>query len=195
MIQRLYIKVLAYSKHPYALGILCLLAFAEASFFPIPPDVLMLTICLAHPRISFKAATLTTVFSVLGGMAGYMIGFYLWQGIAGFFFEYIISVEKFAQVRELYENNAFFSIFLAGYTPIPYKIFTISAGVFHIPLPVFISASFLGRAMRFFLFATLIYHYGEKANAWLLKNIQKLILISSVVITIVAIGLKWTGIL
>jgi len=190
MLKSLYQKVLGYAAHPRATPILCLVAFIEASFFPIPPDLFLVSMGLAKPKKAITLAMYTTFFSVLGGLAGYAIGKYLWDGLDGFFFEYLIHPDKFEKVRILYENNAFSAIFLSGYTPIPYKIFTISAGVFDISHKTFLTASILGRSMRFFLFAGTIYIYGDRASKWVEDHIQTLLTISSLILIAAFIAFK-----
>ncbi|MCB1197161.1 MAG: DedA family protein [Deltaproteobacteria bacterium] len=179
MLTKLYKKVLGYASHRYATPILCVIAFIEASFFPIPSDLLVIAMGLAKPKKAIWYALYCTIFSVIGGVAGYMIGMFFWEHLSGFFFQYIMDPEVFEWVRVLYENNAFFTIFISGYTPIPYKIFTISAGVFGISLQIFITASVLGRSLRFFLFGIMIYFYGDRARAWIQKHIQRILVISS----------------
>jgi membrane protein YqaA with SNARE-associated domain len=157
---RLYRWVLHWAGHPRASTALFVLAFAEASFFPVPPDVLLMAMSLSVPRHALRYATLTTLGSVSGGLGGYLIGFGVWQAIAGFCFEHLqwlgFTPQNFARVQGLYQDNAFLAVFTAGFTPIPYKVFTIAAGVFEIALPVFVLASILGRAGRFFLVALLV---------------------------------------
>lgn len=190
MLKKLYEKILGYAAHRHATPVLCVVSFTEASFFPVPPDLLLVAMGLAKPKKAIWYAFYTTLFSVIGGMFGYYIGMFLWEGVSGFFFQYVLDPDKFEKVRILYENNAFAAIFISGYTPIPYKIFTISAGVFGIALKTFIIASALGRSLRFFLFGTLIYIYGDKARGWIQKHIQKILLVSSAILITVFILFK-----
>jgi membrane protein YqaA with SNARE-associated domain len=162
-IRRLYDWVLRWAETPYGAPALFLLAFAESSFFPLPPDVLLIALCLAVPKQSLRFAGLASVGSVLGGIAGYAIGFGLWQAVSGIFFSYVpgFSPELFDRVQELFIRWDFWVVFTAGFTIIPYKIFTIGAGVFQINFFMFVFASALSRSLRFFLLAELIYLYGE----------------------------------
>jgi membrane protein YqaA with SNARE-associated domain len=162
-IRRLYDWVLhwADTRHgPTALGAL---SFAESSFFPIPPDPLLMALSLGAPKKSLRFALITTVTSVAGGIVGYMLGSVAWQALGPFFFEYVpgVTPEAFGQVQALYEEYDFWAVFLAGLTPIPYKVFTLSSGVFAISFPVFVVASVLSRGLRFFVVAGLIYAFGE----------------------------------
>lgn len=184
MIRRLYDWVLHWAATPYGTLALFCLAFAESSFFPIPPDVLLLALCIATPRLSFRYALLTSVGSVLGGMLGYGIGHGLWGAVSDYFFLYVPGFTEaiFAKVQELFVTYDFWAIFTAGFTPIPYKVFTIGAGVFEINFPVFVFASVIGRSLRFFLVAALIYRYGPAVRNFIEKYFNLLTLIFMVLL-------------
>ena len=168
-IRRLYDWVLHWADTPYGLQALAVLAFVESSVFPIPPDPLLIALCLGAIGRALRFATIATVASVLGGLLGYGMGAGVWSSASGFFFEYVpgVTPEAFATVQTLYDQWDFWAVFVAGLTPIPYKVFTISAGVFAINLPVFILASTLSRGLRFFLMAGLIYRYGEPIRSFI----------------------------
>jgi membrane protein YqaA with SNARE-associated domain len=155
--------VLHWADTRYGVPALFGLSVAEASFFPIPPDPLLLALCLGAPRKAFRFAAVVTVGSVTGGLIGYAIGAVGWQALEGFFFAWVpgFSPAKFADVQALYDRWDFWAVFIAGLTPIPYKVFTISAGVFSIDLPVFVLASVASRGLRFFLIAALIRAFGQ----------------------------------
>ncbi len=161
-VRALYDWVLHWAATPYAAWALLLLAMAEASFFPIPPDVLLLAICLARPARSLHYAALCTAGSVVGGMAGYAIGWGLWELLSEFFFTHVpgFTPEVFQRVGGFYEDWSFWAVFLAGLTPIPYKIFTVAGGVFGINFPIFILASTLSRGLRFGVEGVLIQRFG-----------------------------------
>ncbi len=163
---RLYDWVLRWSAHRHAQSALFGLAFAEASFFPIPPDVLLISMCLSRPGRALRYAAMCTAGSVVGGLAGYGIGKGLWHLVESFFFRYLavfsFTPENFARVQHAYQGNAFLAVFTSGFTPIPYKVFTIAAGVFEISLVVFILASVLGRASRILLVAMLLRWMGPR---------------------------------
>jgi membrane protein YqaA with SNARE-associated domain len=163
VLRRLYDWVLHWAETPYGAPALFLLAFAESSFFPLPPDILLMALCLAVPQRSFRYAGLASVGSVLGGMGGYAIGFGLWEAVSGVFFQYIpgFSPQGFERVQELFSRYDFWVVFTAGFTPIPYKLITIGAGVFQVNFLMFVIASALSRSLRFFLLACLIYRYGS----------------------------------
>ena len=168
-VRRLYDWVLHWADTPYGLQALALLALVESSVFPIPPDPLLIALCLGAAVRALSFATVATAASVLGGVLGYGIGAVAWSSASGFFFEYVpgVTPEAFATVQELYNRWDFWAVFLAGLTPIPYKVFTISAGVFAINFPIFVLASTLSRGLRFFVMAGLIYRYGESIRLFI----------------------------
>ena len=169
LIRAIYDWVLHWAATPYATYALFLLALAEASFFPIPPDVLLLAICLSRPARSLRYAGICTLGSVLGGMAGYAIGWGLWELTSGFFFAYVpgFTPEVFERVAGLYQRWDFWAVFVAGLTPIPYKVFTIAGGVFGINFPVFVLASILSRALRFGIEGYLIMRFGPPIKGFI----------------------------
>ena len=169
--RRLYEWTIHWSRTPRATQALALIAFAESSFFPIPPDVLLIAMCLAKPRRSFFYAGVSSLFSVLGGMLGYLIGYAVWEAASSFFFAYVpgFSRSAFDTVASLYQENAFWTIFTAGFTPIPYKVFTITGGVCKVSFAVLVAASILGRSGRFLLVGGLIYAFGEPVRGFIEK--------------------------
>jgi membrane protein YqaA with SNARE-associated domain len=164
MLQRLYDQVLGWSAHPRAPAILCGLSFAESSFFPIPPDVMLAPMCLARPRKSWQFATLCTVSSILGGLLGYAIGRWAFVWIEPWLMSSAYA-DVFVSAVSSFERWGFLYILLAGFTPIPYKVFTISAGVVGMPMLPFVLGSAAGRGARFFLVAGLIRAMGDQAAA------------------------------
>lgn len=168
-LRRLYHWVLSWAETPYGSPALAVLAFAESSFFPLPPDPLLMALALGSPRRAFRFAATATVASVTGGMAGYLIGYGAWSLTSGFFFGHVpgVTPEAFAQVRALYDRYDFWAIFTAGFTPIPYKVFTLSAGVFSLSFPVFVGASVLSRGARFFLLGALIWRFGPPVSGFI----------------------------
>jgi len=159
--QRVYDKVLAWAAHPKAPAIMSGLSFAESIFFPVPPDVMLGPMCLALPARAWKFATICTISSVLGGILGYAIGRWAFQWIE----PWIMSssyAEVFLATVDAFETWGFLYILLAGFTPIPYKVFTIGAGVVGMPVIPFVLGSAVGRGARFFLVAGLIRAMGDK---------------------------------
>lgn len=173
-IRRLYHWTLSWADTPYGTPALAAMSFAESSFFPIPPDVLQIALSVAKPRWSYYYATVSMIASVVGGVVGWMIGVWLWTAVSSIFFNFVpgFTPEKFNYVKELYHGNAFLAIFSAAFTPIPYKIFTIAAGVFEVGLPVLIGASILGRGGRFYLVATTIFFFGPTVKTFLEKYFE-----------------------
>ncbi len=155
-----------FATKPYAGLALFLIAFAESSFFPIPPDVLLIAIALLRPELSFRYALICSVGSVLGGMFGYLIGFQFYELIGRKIIEFYHLQEEYNLVKVLYDRNAFTAIAIAGFTPIPYKVFTIAAGAFQINFLTLALASALSRSARFFLVAGLIYLFGPRVKSF-----------------------------
>lgn len=162
VVRRLYDWVLHWAETPYGPTALFVLALAESSFFPIPPDPLLIALCLGAAGKSFRFAAVATVASVVGGVIGYGLGAGFWHVAEGWFYTYVpgVTPEAFDRVQALYDQYDFWAVFLAGLTPIPYKVFTLSAGVFSVNFFVFVVASVLSRGLRFYLLAGLIYRFG-----------------------------------
>ncbi|MEO2065826.1 MAG: YqaA family protein [Desulfurobacteriaceae bacterium] len=158
-------KSLALKYGAYALA---LNAFIEAIFFPIPPDVLLITLCSVNPERSFLYALITTIFSTLGGVVGYYLGYFGGRPLAERFF----GKEKVSRVHRLYEAYEGLIILLAGFTPLPYKVFTITSGVLFASLWKLIVFSLLGRGLRFFLEASLFYFFGAQITGFVEKNLN-----------------------
>lgn len=171
-LRRLYDWVLHWADTPYGGMALFLLAFAESSVFPIPPDVLLVALCVGERLKSFRFALICAAGSLLGGAAGYAIGWGAWSAVGPYFFAYVpgFSEDKFELVRGLYEQYDFWVVFVAAFTPIPYKVITIAAGVFSINFPMFMLASLIGRSARFFLVAGLLYVFGEPVRDFIDKR-------------------------
>lgn len=168
-LKRLYDWVLHWAETPYALPALFILAFTESSFFPVPPDVLLITLAISIPRRSFKYATICTFGSVLGGMFGYLIGLKLMDTVGIPIITLYGAMDKYEYIQLLYMRYDAWAVGIAGFTPIPYKVFTIAAGAFKISFPVFVFASIAGRAGRFFLVAALIYKFGPPIKGFIDK--------------------------
>ena len=161
-----------------------LLSFAEASFFPIPPDVLLIPLCLGKMKKAFKFAFICSIASVLGGVAGYAIGALAWDELSGLFFQYIpgFTPEKFDQLKSWYEEWGWPLVFIAGFSPIPYKIFTVASGVLGMALWPFILASAISRSARFFLVAFLLAKFGEPMKEKIDKHFNLLALLFGVLL-------------
>lgn len=176
--RRLYDWVLHWAESSYGTAALFILAFAEASFFPIPPDPLLIALILGSQAKAFKFAAVCTIASVAGALGGYSIGHFAWYGAAGeyssfanLFFDNIpgFTHELFVNTKAMYEKWDFWVIFTAGFTPIPFKVFTIAAGAFNISIPMLLFASIVSRGARFFLIAWLIWKYGSSIKSFIDK--------------------------
>lgn len=163
-LRKLYDWTIHFSKTKHALSALFGISFAESSFFPIPPDVLLIAMTVANKYKWWIYASIATAGSVIGGVAGYYIGLTFFETIGKPIIEFYHFQEKFDTVGRLYENNAFLAVFTAAFTPIPYKVFTIAGGVFQIPLHELIIGSLLGRAGRFFAVAGALRIFGDKIS-------------------------------
>ncbi|MFP3873837.1 MAG: YqaA family protein [Thiohalophilus sp.] len=169
----LFDRVMLWSAHRHAPGYLFGLSFAESSFFPIPPDVMLAPMSLARPDRAWHFAWLTTIASVLGGMAGYLIGMFAFEMIepllhsAGYW-------EKYLQTRQWFADWGIWVIFIAGFSPIPYKVFTITAGVVGMAFLPFVIASAVGRGARFFMVAGLMKWGGPAMQQTLRQYIDRL---------------------
>jgi membrane protein YqaA with SNARE-associated domain len=171
LLRRIYTWVLSWADKKHSSKALFGLAFAESSFFPIPPDVLQIALSVSKPKRSFFYAAISSVGSILGGIFGYFLGLKLWVLLKDFFFTYIpgFTQEVFNVIQTKYELYNFWVVFTAGFTPIPYKIITISAGLFEISFLMFIIASTISRSARFFIVASLIYFFGPKVKEFIDK--------------------------
>lgn len=184
IIRRSYDWVLHWADTPYGVWALFLLAVAESSFFPVPPDVLLIALTLSRPKRWFRYALICSVGSVLGGVIGYVIGLGLWEAARPLFIPYAFSQATFDRVVALYDKHDFWIVFIAAFTPIPYKAITITAGVCQISFVMFLVASVIGRSARFFLVAGLIRVFGEKMKTFIEKYFDLL----TIAFTILLIG-------
>lgn len=162
-IHDLYQWVLSWSDSPYSVWALFLLAFAESSFFPIPPDVLLMALTLGDPQKGMWFAAVTTLGSVAGGLFGYGIGYVGGRPLLN----RLVAQEKILTIHQYFERYEVWAIAVAGFTPIPYKLFTISAGAFYINIPKFVIASILSRGARFFLVAGTIQLFGPEMKKFI----------------------------
>lgn len=178
----LYDYCLKWAGTPYAVPALCVMSFAEASFFPIPPDVLLLPMCFEKPKKSFHYATYCLIASVLGGLLGYYIGTALWGQVSHWFIPKLFSQAKFDAMKASYTGAAFWIIAGKGLTPIPFKVVTITAGVAEIPLSVFIPAAIVCRAIRFHAEATLIFFFGNTVRPFIEKYLTWVFLLALVLL-------------
>jgi len=169
----LYDRVLSWAKHPHAERYLGGLSFAESSFFPIPPDVMLAPMCIANRPRAWRFATITTLTSLAGGVAGYAIGYFLFEAIE----PWLHSMgywPAYLRGKEWFDTWGIGAVFVAGFSPIPYKIFTISAGVAVLNFPGFVLASLIGRGARFFLVAGFVVAGGERMETTIKTYIERI---------------------
>ena len=169
MLRRLYDICMEWLEKPYGIYVLFIIAFVESSFFPLPPDVFLIALCISVPSRSFKYAAVCAVGSVLGGAFGYGLGLWAMESVGRPIVEWYGLADKYEEVQRLYREYDALAIFAAGFTPLPYKLFTITAGAFDINFPKFILVSLLSRSARFFLVAAFIYKFGAPVKEYIEK--------------------------
>ncbi len=186
LLRRLYDWVLKWATTPYGVLALFFVAVAESSVFPIPPDVLLIALCLGNRNRWVWFASVSTLGSVLGAMIGYGIGLGLWAAVSHFFFAYVpgFTPDKFEYVTALYERWNFWVVFIAAFTPIPFKVITITAGVCAINFPMFLIASIVGRAARFVVVSFLLYKFGEPIHDFIDRRFN----LVTIVFTVLLVG-------
>ena len=190
VIRRLYDWVLSWAETPYGVPALFILAFAESSFFPIPPDVLLLALALSIPTRAFRFAAWCTAGSVLGGVLGYFIGWGLWGALDDFMFAYVIKSETFEYVQQIYRDYGIAFVFVAAFTPIPYKVFTICAGVAEMNLLAFAATSLVGRGARFALVAWFVKMWGAQAKKFIDERFNLVALVGGTLLIGGVVALK-----
>ena len=201
MIKRLYNWILSWSNSRWGVLALFTIALFEASWFPLPPDILLIALCLGATQRSFRFAAVCLSGSILGAALGYCIGHFLWvtpsgdpTAIANFFYDHVFSVEGFNNVGQMYDKYNFWIVFTAGFTPLPFKLFTIAGGMFSINFPMFMVASIVSRGMRFFLIAWLIWKYGAPIKTFIDKYFNLVAsLLAAVIIGFTALALWLFG--
>ncbi len=160
MIKRLYDWTMGLAAHPHAIWALAAVSFAESSFFPIPPDILMIPMIVAAPHRAFWIATVCLVSSVLGGIAGYGIGMFAYEAIGAPILEALGKADRMAEFSQRFNDLGFWAVLGAGITPFPYKVITIMSGFTAMPMGTFIITSIIARGLRFFLVAGLLWQFG-----------------------------------
>ncbi|HEX3860573.1 MAG TPA: YqaA family protein [Stellaceae bacterium] len=172
MLHRLYARVLDIAAGPNALLALVAIAFAESSFFPIPPDILLIPMILARPRQAWRLAAVCTLSSVIGGMLGYAIGYFLFDAIGRPVLEFYHAMDRYEALKAGFAQWGVWIIILKGMTPIPYKLITIASGVAHFDLLAFVGASIISRSLRFFLLAALLWQFGDAARVFIERRLM-----------------------
>jgi membrane protein YqaA with SNARE-associated domain len=171
MIKRLYDWTMGLADHRYALWVLAVVSFAESSFFPIPPDIMMIPMILAAPHRAFVIAGVALVASVLGGIAGYAIGAFAFETLGQPILEALGKGDKALEFNERFNDLGFWPVLIAGVTPFPYKVITIMSGWTGMPLGTFIVTSIIARGMRFFIVAALLWKFGAPIRDFIEKRL------------------------
>ena len=189
-LRRLYHWVLGWADRPGGTWALFGIAFAEASFFPIPPYVLLIPLALGRVRRSLWFALVCTAGSVLGAIAGYAIGAFLFASIGRPILELYDGVDQFAHLGQLFDENLLLTLGTAGFTPIPFKVFTIAAGAFGVSFPAFVAISAMSRGARFFLVAGLIRAFGDPIRAFIERYFNLLTIVFVVLLVLGFLGVS-----
>lgn len=192
-LRKLYDWVMKWAEGEKSVHFLCLLAFTESVFFPIPVDPFLMAVSTAKPKKAISYSLLASFFSVLGGGFGYLLGYLFWESSQDFFFTYVFSQDKFQIVLDKFQENAFWAIFLAGFTPIPFKVFTLAAGVAHIALLPFFLGSLISRSLRFCIEGGLIYFFGPKIRQFIETYFERITLAIGALIIVALIIYKLLG--
>jgi membrane protein YqaA with SNARE-associated domain len=171
MLQRLYARILEIAAGPNALAALLVVSFAESSFFPIPPDILLIPMIMARPHQAFRLAALCTLASVAGGLLGYAIGYFLFDAIGRPVLEFYNAMGSYEALKAGFAEWGVWIIIIKGMTPIPYKLITIASGVAQFDLIAFILASIVSRSIRFFLVAALLWYFGDAARQFIERRL------------------------
>lgn len=177
MLQRLYDRTIKLADHPKALWMLAIMSFAESSFFPIPPDVLLIPMILAAPTKAWRIAFVCSISSILGGIFGYIIGAYFFDIIGQPIVDFYGLQLQFERFQNYYNEYGAMIVAVAGFSPIPYKVFTIASGVTNLDMITFIIASAISRSARFFLVALLLWKYGTPIRTFIENHLAKLTLL------------------
>lgn len=174
MLDQLYGRTLRYARHRHALRALAVVSFAESSFFPVPPDVMLIPMVLADRERAWRIATVCTIASVLGGLAGYAIGYFLFEALGQPLLALYGYAREFAHFQTRYNDYGAWIVFGAGLTPFPYKVITIASGVTRLDLGVFTLASVLARGLRFYAEAALLWRYGAPIRSFIERRLALL---------------------
>jgi membrane protein YqaA with SNARE-associated domain len=177
LLNRLYDRVMALAGHRHALPALAGVSFVESSVFPIPPDIMLIPMVLARRERAWLIATVCTIASVLGGLAGYAIGWGLWETLGQPILEFYHATEQFARFQAGYNEWGAWIVLFAGVTPFPYKVITIASGVTGLNLATFIIASVVARSLRFFVIAGLLYWFGPPIRGFIERNLGMLTIV------------------
>ncbi|CAO3446021.1 hypothetical protein [Azospirillum argentinense] len=186
MLKPLYNRILKLSARKDAVWWMSAVSFAESSFFPLPPDIMLVPMCLAEPKKLWRYTNICALASLIGGMFGYAVGFYLFESIGRLIIDFYNAQESFQRFQDMFAEFGPWFLILKGITPIPYKLLTITAGFAHLDLTVFILCSIVARFSRFYMIAILLHFYGPQVRDIIEK---RLMLVTTVLLVIIIGGL------
>ncbi|MGC2203311.1 MAG: YqaA family protein [Stellaceae bacterium] len=172
MVNRFYSRALALAASRHAMLAMGAISFAESSFFPLPPDILLVPMTLAQPRRAWLLAAVCTITSVLGGFVGYAIGYFLFDAIGRPVLEFYHAMDRYEALKAAFAQWGAWIIILKGLTPIPFKLVTIASGVAQFPLLTFALASLVSRSFRFFLLAALLWRFGDPVRDFIERRLM-----------------------
>lgn len=186
MLRPLYNRILQLSARKDAVWWMSAVSFAESSFFPLPPDIMLVPMCLAEPKKLWRYTNICALASLIGGLFGYAVGFYLFESVGRLIIDVYNAQESFHRFQEMFAEFGPWFLILKGITPIPYKLLTITAGFAHLDLTVFILCSIVARFSRFYMIAILLHFYGPQVRDIIEK---RLMLVTTVLLVIIIGGL------
>ena len=190
MIKRLYDKTMALAAHQQAIYFLALISFIEASFFPIPPDVMLIPMVLMKPSRAWFFALIATVFSVLGGIFGYLIGAFLYEQLAQPILYTLGKEAEIANFSQKYNEIGLWAVITAGVSPIPFKVVTLMSGATNLNFVIFVGASLVSRGIRFFIVAGLLNFYGHEIKIFIERYLNWVFMLFVILLLFGFIGLK-----
>lgn len=191
IVRKTYDWVMHWAETPYGTVALFLLALCESSFFPIPPDVLVIALAISIPKKSFMYAGVCSVGSVIGGALGYVIGFSFMDAIGMHIIKFYGLLSQYDYIKTLYSTYDIWATAIAGFTPVPYKIFTIGAGAFHIDFITFLVVSTVSRSTRFFILGGLIYFFGSHIRSFIEKYFNLMTVLFFILLFMGFVMVKW----
>lgn len=182
MLRRLYDWTMSLAKGKHSERALAGVSFVESSFFPIPPDILLIPMIIAQPQKAWRLAAIATISSVIGGFLGYAIGYFLFEAVGQPILQFYGIVDKYDELKHLFDTWGAWIIIVKGMTPIPYKFLTITSGALHFDLLVFTIASVVSRGLRFFLVAALLWKFGEPIRDFIEKRLTLVLTLGLVIL-------------
>lgn len=193
MLRRLYDWTMGLAAHRHATAWIAVIAFVESSIFPIPPDILLIPMVLAAPTRAWRIVAIVTTASVLGGLAGYAIGYFLFETIGSSIIEFYGYLEKFERFQDWYREWGGWIVFAGGFSPIPYKVITIASGSVQLDIWTFTIVSIISRGGRFILVAFLLWKFGAPIRAFIERWLGPLTLLFVVLLVLGFVAIKYVA--